>query len=115
MPVAQHAVGRHTAAHDHGPGAAAGRRPEGLRREHVDHRILERPGELGDDVRWAAREPSGSAVSASGPRAAVTARRAAVLRPLKLKSPLSPIQARGKRRSRRVAVAAAVMIAGPPG
>ena len=39
----------------------------------------------------------------------------AVLRPLKLKSSVSPCHARGNRRSRRVARAAAAAMAGPPG
>ncbi len=59
----------------------------------------------------AARTPS----SAVPPAASVTARRTAVLRPLKLKSKPSPSQARGKRRSRRTASAAARWMAGPPG
>ena len=66
-PLPQHAVGGHAAAHDDGPGAdrlGGAQRPG---REHVHDRVLERPGELGDHVRRAARSRRARRSSGAGP------------------------------------------------
>ena len=89
-------------------------RADRLGHEDVDDGVLEAPRELGHGDRRGAAAGSSAASPCVG-AASVTIRRAAVLRPEKLKSYESPIHARGNTTSRRVAPAAAAWIAGPPG
>ena len=111
----QDAVRGDAAAQDDGAGTDRARRPGRLGREDVDDRVLEAPGELGDGRRRRAarrgRRRPGPPPGAPRP----TTLRAAVLRPEKLQSYVSPIHARGKRTSWRTAPSAAAWIAGPPG
>ena len=102
--VPQRRVGGHAAAHHDAPGADLLGRPDRLGRQHVHHRVLEAPGQLGDDgvgqraaLALVGREAGlGAGLRDDPPRRRLEPREAD-------RSYESPIQARGKTRSRATA------------